>query len=122
MIIGDIVCQDSAQVALAEDDHVVQAFAPDGSESAPRRRDLETFKFSTDPNAEAKIYDVVGLYLRPPAGAACRSTHTPNDSSFSGLTSGAQPRAAHPPCDSALGARRSAAQIQRSACGQRDER
>jgi hypothetical protein len=25
---------------------------------------LETFKFSTDPRAEEKIYDVVGVYLK----------------------------------------------------------
>lgn len=30
---------------------------------------IETFKFSTDPNAEEKIHDVVGLYLQPPANA-----------------------------------------------------
>ena len=30
---------------------------------------IETFKFSTDPDAEAKINDVVGLYLNPPANA-----------------------------------------------------
>jgi transposase len=30
---------------------------------------LETFKFSTDPELEAKIRDVVGLYLDPPANA-----------------------------------------------------
>jgi hypothetical protein len=30
----------------------------------PWRR--ETFKFSTDPQLEAKIRDVVGLYLNPP--------------------------------------------------------
>jgi transposase len=29
----------------------------------------ETFKFSTDPQLEAKIRDVVGLYLHPPEGA-----------------------------------------------------
>ncbi len=29
----------------------------------------ETFKFSTDPELEAKIRDVVGLYLAPPANA-----------------------------------------------------
>src|SRR4030095_12124397 len=29
----------------------------------------ETFKFSTDPQLEAKIRDVVGLYLHPPARA-----------------------------------------------------
>jgi transposase len=29
----------------------------------------ETFKFSTDPSLEAKVRDVVGLYLDPPAGA-----------------------------------------------------
>jgi DNA-binding Lrp family transcriptional regulator len=30
---------------------------------------IETFKFSTDPRLEAKIRDVVGLYLDPPLGA-----------------------------------------------------
>ena len=29
----------------------------------------ETFKFSTDPELEAKVTDVIGLYLRPPANA-----------------------------------------------------
>lgn len=29
----------------------------------------ETFKFSTDPELEAKIHDVVGLYLNPPENA-----------------------------------------------------
>ena len=33
----------------------------------PWRR--ETFKFSTDPELEAKVRDVVGLYLNPPANA-----------------------------------------------------
>ncbi|MFQ5515126.1 MAG: IS630 family transposase, partial [Myxococcota bacterium] len=31
---------------------------------------LETFKFTTDPKAEEKIRDVVGLYLNPPENAA----------------------------------------------------
>ena len=30
---------------------------------------VETFKFSTDPELEAKIRDVVGLYLAPPDNA-----------------------------------------------------
>jgi transposase len=30
---------------------------------------VETFKFSTDPRLEAKIRDVIGLYLDPPLGA-----------------------------------------------------
>jgi transposase len=30
---------------------------------------IETFKFTTDPDAEDKIYDVVGLYVNPPANA-----------------------------------------------------
>jgi transposase len=30
---------------------------------------VETFKFSTDPELDAKIRDVVGLYLNPPQGA-----------------------------------------------------
>lgn len=29
----------------------------------------ETFKFSTDPQLEAKVRDVVGLYLHPPEKA-----------------------------------------------------
>jgi transposase/transcriptional regulator with XRE-family HTH domain len=33
----------------------------------------ETFKFSTDPEAEAKIHDVVGLYLHPPTQAVVLS-------------------------------------------------
>lgn len=31
----------------------------------------ETFKFSTDPELEAKIRDVVGLYLDPPRRLRC---------------------------------------------------
>ncbi len=27
---------------------------------------MQTFKFSTDPELEAKVRDVVGLYLNPP--------------------------------------------------------
>jgi transposase len=34
---------------------------------------VETFKFSTDPELEAKLRDVVGLYLDPPAGAVVLS-------------------------------------------------
>ena len=30
---------------------------------------VDTFKFSTDPQLEAKLRDVVGLYIDPPAGA-----------------------------------------------------
>lgn len=30
---------------------------------------IRTFKFSTDPKAEEKIFDVVGLYLNPPSNA-----------------------------------------------------
>jgi transposase len=30
---------------------------------------VTTFKFTTDPDAEAKIHDVVGLYLQPPTNA-----------------------------------------------------
>ena len=29
----------------------------------------DTFKFSTDPELEAKVVDVVGLYLAPPENA-----------------------------------------------------
>jgi hypothetical protein len=34
-----------------------------------RPRRVETFRFSTDPALEAKVRDVVGLYLDPPEGA-----------------------------------------------------
>jgi transposase len=34
---------------------------------------MEMFKFSTDPKADEKIYDVVGLYLNPPASAVVLS-------------------------------------------------
>lgn len=34
---------------------------------------VETFKFSTDPAAEDKIHDVVGLYLHPPTNAVVLS-------------------------------------------------
>src|SRR5215475_4200765 len=34
---------------------------------------VQTFKFTTDPDAEAKIHDVVGLYLRPPTNAVVLS-------------------------------------------------
>jgi transposase len=34
---------------------------------------IETFKFSTDPELDAKIRDVVGLYLHPPEGAVVLS-------------------------------------------------
>lgn len=34
---------------------------------------LETFKFTTDPQAEEKIHDVVGLYLHPPTNAVVLS-------------------------------------------------
>ena len=34
---------------------------------------IETFKFSTDPEAEDKIHDVVGLYLNPPTNAVVLS-------------------------------------------------
>jgi transposase len=34
---------------------------------------VTTFKFTTDPDAEAKIHDVVGLYLHPPTNAVVLS-------------------------------------------------
>ena len=34
---------------------------------------IETFKFSTDPHAEEKIHDVVGLYMNPPTNAVVLS-------------------------------------------------
>jgi transposase len=42
----------------------------------------ETFKFSTDPELEAKVRDVVGLYLSPPENASySRRTETSGDPS-----------------------------------------
>jgi hypothetical protein len=45
-----------------------------------------TFKLSTDPNFEAKVMDVVGLYLDPPEGAVvlsfdelCEASHNSSD-------------------------------------------
>jgi transposase len=34
----------------------------------------ETFKFTTDPDAELKIHDVVGLYLHPPPMRSCSAS------------------------------------------------
>jgi len=34
---------------------------------------VETFKFTTDPEAEQKIHDIVGLYLNPPSNAVVLS-------------------------------------------------
>ena len=34
---------------------------------------VSTFQFTTDPEAEAKIYDVVGLYLHPPTNVVVLS-------------------------------------------------
>ena len=42
-----------------------------GHDLKPHR--LETFKFITDPQAEEKIHDVVGLYLNPPQNAVVLS-------------------------------------------------
>jgi len=42
-----------------------------GHDLKPHR--LETFKFITDPEAEEKIHDVVGLYLNPPTNAVVLS-------------------------------------------------
>src|SRR6478735_4860357 len=56
-----------------------------------RENDLQphrqgTFKLSTDPNFEAKVMDVVGLYLDPPEGAIvlsldelCEASHNSSD-------------------------------------------
>jgi hypothetical protein len=37
----------------------------------------ETFKFSTDPELDAKVRDVVGLHLAPPAKIATRCVRVP---------------------------------------------
>jgi len=34
---------------------------------------VESFKFTTDPDAEQKIYDIIGLYLNPPTHAVVLS-------------------------------------------------
>lgn len=46
----------------------------------------ETFKFSTDPELEAKVIDVVGLYMAPPENAVvlciyelCEGSHNSSD-------------------------------------------
>jgi len=46
----------------------------------------ETFKFSTDPELDAKVRDVVGLYLNPPEKAVvvcidelCEASHNSSD-------------------------------------------
>ena len=45
----------------------------------------ETFKFSTDPELEAKVRDVVGLYLNPPDKASCSaSTRSPRSRPWTG--------------------------------------
>jgi hypothetical protein len=47
---------------------------------------IETFKFSTEPQLEAKIRDVVGLYQRPPANAVRVTGNNPGDgTSVTGL-------------------------------------
>jgi transposase len=51
---------------IDEVDVVVATLANDGR-LQPHR--VETFKFSTDPQLEAKVRDVVGLYLAPPDNA-----------------------------------------------------
>jgi transposase len=47
---------------------------------------IETFKFSTDPELEAKVRDVIGLYLAPPDNAVvvsvdelCEASHNSSD-------------------------------------------
>jgi transposase len=39
----------------------------------PQPHRVETFKFSSDPDAEDKIHDVVGLYMNPPTNAVVLS-------------------------------------------------
>ena len=62
----------------------------------------ETFKFSTDPQLEAKVRDVVGLYLDPPERAivVCVDEKSPDPGAFPHRPQPAaapgQPRAAHP--------------------------
>ena len=59
---------------------VAAAGRPAGGRATPRSREAwreygvqpwkaETFKFSTDPELDAKVIDVVGLYLNPPENA-----------------------------------------------------
>jgi len=43
--------------------------SPRSGETGLQPHRAETFKFSTDPQPEAKIRDLVGLYLDPPANA-----------------------------------------------------
>ena len=63
---------------------------------------IETFKFSTDPELEAKIRDVVGLYLAPPdhAVVVCVDEKSPGPGAGpdrAGAAAPARPgRASHP--------------------------
>ncbi len=59
----------------------------------PWRR--ETFKFSTDPGLEAKVRDVVGLYLAPPENAIVLCVD--DKSQIQALNRTAPPRSCH--CD-----------------------
>ena len=58
----------------------LQRVARRGRCGASSRTGWETFKFSTDPELEAKIRDVVGLYLRPAGegGGALRGREVPD--------------------------------------------
>ena len=58
-----------ANERIAEDLGVQRIWA----EAGLRPHRVETFKFSRDPELEAKVRDVVGLYLAPPGRAVVLS-------------------------------------------------
>ena len=61
-LLADHLTQSGMSVSFAEVARIWRAWG-----LQPHR--IETFKFSTDPPLEAKVRDVVGLYLDPPANA-----------------------------------------------------
>jgi transposase len=61
-LLADQLCREGTPVSFATVSRVWRKWG-----LQPHRS--ETFKFSTDPQLEAKIRDVVGLYLDPPAAA-----------------------------------------------------
>jgi transposase len=61
-LLADQLTRDGMPVSFAEVARIWRSWG-----LQPHR--AETFKFSTDPQLEAKIRDVVGLYLDPPANA-----------------------------------------------------
>src|SRR3989442_9393295 len=78
-------CGSDSEASRARADALVDAGPGEESRGIPRDvhriwrahalkpHRVATFKFTTDPDAEDKIYDVVGLYLNPPTHAVVLS-------------------------------------------------